>query len=99
MKSLLLMMLAGSGLFVGTTVGLLALQGRLNWSGAQGVPLLQSMFDVPVDDEQHTADPTAGQPDVRGREAAAPEGERPRESAEQPLAHAPGPSLEEIPAT
>lgn len=43
--------LLGSGLFVGTALGMLALQGRLNYAGTRGLPLVHSLFDPPVPEE------------------------------------------------
>ena len=51
MKSVLLMTLAGTSLFGGTVVGLLAVQGRLNFDGTRGVPVLESLFAEPAETE------------------------------------------------
>ena len=47
MKRLLLMAVVGSGLFIGTILGLLGAQGRLNYEGTQGIPVLHSLFPKP----------------------------------------------------
>jgi len=47
MKNILIMGVAGAGLFVGTVVGLLGATGRLNYEGTQGLPLLSGLFEPP----------------------------------------------------
>lgn len=47
MKSALVMSVAGTGLFAGTVFGLLAVQGRLNFEGTRGLPLVETLFTEP----------------------------------------------------
>lgn len=50
MKNILVMGGAGLGLFLGTIVGLLAAQGRLNHEGTKGIPVLHSLFPAPPEE-------------------------------------------------
>ena len=47
MKNILVMAGTGIGLFVATAVGLLGMQGRLNYEGTRGIPLLANFFAEP----------------------------------------------------
>lgn len=51
MKNVLIMSGVGVGLFSATVVGLLGVQGRLNYEGTRGVPMLSSLFDPPTETE------------------------------------------------
>ncbi|MEM7204644.1 MAG: hypothetical protein AAF628_30580 [Planctomycetota bacterium] len=74
MKGIVLLVVAGLSLFVGTTVGLLAMQGRLNHKGTQGIPILNSLFAPPEDGEhaegEHgDGESAAGHDDGHGQDA------------------------------
>lgn len=47
MKNILVMAGTGIGLFVATAVGFLGMQGRLNYEGTRGIPLLADFFVAP----------------------------------------------------
>lgn len=51
MKSIVLMTLVGTGLFSGTMAGLLAVQGRLNFEGTRGIPVVEMLFTEPEGEE------------------------------------------------
>ncbi len=66
MKNILIMAVAGIGLFTATIVGVLAATGRLNHEGTQGIPVLAGFFHAPEEvsetegtaaDEGETAHP------------------------------------------
>lgn len=63
MKNILVMAVAGIGLFAATAVGLLAAQGRLNYEGTRGIPLLSMLFSEPP-----KKDGKAGEGDAKGAE-------------------------------
>lgn len=52
MKNMLIMGGLGAVLFLGTVLGLMAVQGRLNHEGAKNIPLLNMFFPEPPADEQ-----------------------------------------------
>ena len=70
-----MMTLAGTSLFGSTVVGLLAVQGRLNFDGTRGVPMLESFFAEPAETEDSDVTP-AGEEHPRleglGREPVLP---------------------------
>lgn len=76
MKSVLLMTLAGTGLFGGTVVGLLGVQGRLNFDGTRGVPVLEEFFKEPKAEGEDARATLPGEEPPRleglGREAVLP---------------------------
>lgn len=47
MKKILILAIVGVTLFLGTVIGLLAAQGRLNHAGTRGIPVLSSFFASP----------------------------------------------------
>lgn len=47
MKNILIMAVAGIGLFAGTVVGVLAATGRLNHEGTRGIPVVEGLFAAP----------------------------------------------------
>ena len=54
MKKPLVLGVGGVALFAGTVLGMLALQGRLNHEGTQGIPVLSSFFPAaPQPDPGH----------------------------------------------
>ena len=66
MKNILIMAVAGIGLFSATIVGVLAATGRLNHEGTQGIPVIAGFFHAPEEvsetegtaaDESETAHP------------------------------------------
>jgi len=61
MKKVLVLAVVGTALFVGTVLGLLAAQGRLNHAGTRGIPLLSALFPAP---------PTAAESAAQGGAAA-----------------------------
>ncbi|MHC5062354.1 MAG: MotE family protein [Planctomycetota bacterium] len=55
MKNILVMAGTGVGLFTATVVGLLGMQGRLNYEGTRGLPLISSLFSAPEEQPQEPA--------------------------------------------
>lgn len=55
MKNIIVMAGTGIGLFVATAVGMLGIQGRLNYEGTRGIPVLSNFFAAPEEsaDEGH----------------------------------------------
>lgn len=65
MKKLMVLSMLGATLFLGTVVGLLAAQGRLNHAGTRGIPVLASFFPPPPELPQ-TPSGDANSPDAGG---------------------------------
>ena len=60
MKSVLVTAGVGIGLFAATAAGLLAAQGRLNYEGTRGIPLLRALFQEPKKDARKGGDGERG---------------------------------------
>lgn len=105
MKNIIIMVVAGVGLFVGTVVGLLGATGRLNYEGTQSLPVLSGLFEPPPPEEEgegHEGDAHGG--DVAAGEghadAAHADGEQGHGAAQPPRnfdkAHSGSEELEDI---
>ena len=101
MKSVVLFALVGAGLFSGTVTGLLAFQGRLNFEGTRGIPVVESLFSEPEkpEGEEHLETmPHANSADLEDAAHAQPypAEDNPRIDGlgrEEPLPREPGPMV------
>lgn len=82
MKNILVMAVAGIGLFAGTSVGLLAAQGRLNYEGTRGIPLLSMLFSEPPKKEGKDGKDGKEAKDASGEKGAAEHGTDPHAKPE-----------------
>lgn len=76
MKNILVMAGTGVGLFTATVVGLLGMQGRLNYEGTRGLPLISGFFSAP---EKSAEEPAV---DAATGEDGAPPADKPEEKVD-----------------